>query len=63
VTSGPGGEIPEPVLRWQRHVHQPGIYDLEIDTSAVTPQAAAAAIRDRLAGSPPAAFRRLATDT
>jgi len=51
-----------PVLRWQRHVHQPGIYDLEIDTAAVTPQAAAAAIRDRLAGPPPAAFRRLATD-
>jgi len=21
VTSGPGGDIPEPVLRWQRHVH------------------------------------------
>lgn len=60
VTSGPGGEIPEPVLRWQRHVHQPGIYDLEIDTSAVTPEAAAALIRDRLAGPPPAAFRRLA---
>ena len=62
MTSGPGGEIPEPVLRWQRQVHQPGIYDLEIDTSAVTSQAAAAAIRDRLAGRPPAAFRRLATD-
>jgi len=60
VTSGPGGEIPEPVLRWQRHVHQPGIYDLEIDTSTVTPQAAAAMIRDRLAGPPPTALRRLA---
>lgn len=57
---GPAGEIPEPVARWQRHVHQPGIYDLEIDTSTVTPEAAAALIRDRLAGPPPTAFRRLA---
>ncbi len=60
LTSGPGGEVPEPVLRWQRHVHQPGLYDLEIDTSTVTPEAAAAMIRDRLGGPPPSAFRRLA---
>jgi len=60
LTSGPGGEIPEPVLRWQRHVHQPGIYDMEIDTSTVTPRAAAAMIRDRLAGPAPTALRRLA---
>jgi chloramphenicol 3-O phosphotransferase len=59
-TSGPGGEIPAPVLRWERHVHRPGIYDLEIDTSAVTPKEAAARIRDRLDGPPPSAFRRLA---
>lgn len=52
-TSGPGGEVPEPVLRWQRHVHQPGIYDLEIDTSVVTPAAAAALIRERLDGPEP----------
>lgn len=56
----PGGEVPEPVRRWQRHVHEPGTYDLEIDTSVVTPRAAAAMIRDRLAGPPPSAFRRLA---
>jgi chloramphenicol 3-O phosphotransferase len=60
AVSRPGGEIPEPVLRWQRQVHLPGIYDLEIDTSAVTPGAAAAAIRGRLAGPPPSAFARLA---
>jgi chloramphenicol 3-O phosphotransferase len=60
ATSGPCGEIPEPVLRWQRYVHQPGIYDLEIDTSAVTPETAAALIRERLGGPPPSAFRRLA---
>jgi chloramphenicol 3-O phosphotransferase len=60
VTSGPGGEIPEPVLRWQRHVHKPGIYDLEIDTSTVTAEAAAAIIRRRLDGPAPQAFRQLA---
>jgi chloramphenicol 3-O phosphotransferase len=63
ATSGPCGEIPEPVLRWQRYVHQPGIYDLEIDTSAVTPETAAALIRERLDGPPPSAFRRLAGDS
>lgn len=62
ATSGPDGEIPGPVLRWQHHVHQPGIYDLEIDTSALTPEAAAASIRARLAGPPPTAFRQLAAD-
>jgi chloramphenicol 3-O phosphotransferase len=60
ATSGPGGEIPEPVLRWQRFVHQPGLYDLEIDTAVVTPETAAGLIRERLGGPPPSAFRRLA---
>jgi chloramphenicol 3-O phosphotransferase len=60
VTSGPGGEIPEPVVRWHDAVHDPGIYDLEIDTSTTTPQEAAALIRARLDGPPPWAFRRLA---
>jgi chloramphenicol 3-O phosphotransferase len=62
VTSDPAGEIPGPALRWQQHVHQPGVYDLEIDTSAVTPEAAAAMIRSRLDGPPPSAFRRLAAN-
>jgi chloramphenicol 3-O phosphotransferase len=60
ATSGPGGEVPGPVLRWQRHVHQPGIYDLEVDTSVLSPEAAAALIRERLGGPPPAAFRQIA---
>jgi chloramphenicol 3-O phosphotransferase len=60
--SGTRGEVPEPVLRWQRDVHLPGIYDLEIDTSTVTPEAAAAMIRDRFEGPPPSAFRLLAAD-
>jgi chloramphenicol 3-O phosphotransferase len=59
LTSGSGGQVPEPVLRWQRHVHQPGIYDLEVDTSTMTPRAAAALIQTRLAGPRPTAFARL----
>jgi len=53
--------VPEPVLRWQREVHQPGIYDLELDTSVLSPEDCAAAIRQRLDDpAPPTAFRRLA---
>lgn len=60
ATSGPGGEVPQPVLRWQQRVHEPGVYDLQIDTSTVTPQAAALMIRNRMDGPPPQAFRQLA---
>jgi chloramphenicol 3-O phosphotransferase len=53
--------IPAPVLRWQRTVHVPGIYDLEVDTSRLSAEECAAAIRRRLADGPPSsAFRRLA---
>jgi chloramphenicol 3-O phosphotransferase len=53
--------VPEPVLRWQREVHLPGIYDLELDTSLLRPEDCAAAIRRRLDDpAPPTAFRRLA---
>ena len=57
-----GEPTPAPVLRWQRDVHHPGIYDLEVDTSLLSPEESAAVIRRRLAdGPPPSAFRRLAT--
>jgi len=53
--------VPEPVLRWQREVHLPGIYDLELDTSVLSPADCAAAIRRRLDDlASPTAFRRLA---
>lgn len=55
-----GDDIPAPVLRWQREVHRPGIYDVEVDTSTATPAACAAAIASRLTGPPPTALRRLA---
>jgi chloramphenicol 3-O phosphotransferase len=59
-TTGPDGQIPRAVLRWQDAVHDPGIYDLEIDTSTASPQRAASMIAARLAGPPPSAFRTLA---
>ena len=51
----------DPVRRWQEAVHDPGIYDLEIDTSAVSPADGAAAILARTRHGPaPTACERLA---
>ena len=53
--------IPEPVWRWQELVHVPGVYDLELDTSVLSPAECARAIGERLAAIETAtAFRRLA---
>jgi chloramphenicol 3-O phosphotransferase len=55
------GPAPAPVRLWQRAVHEPGIYDLEVDTSLLTPEECAAAIRQRLeVGPAPSAFECLA---
>lgn len=56
-----GDGVPEPVRRWQEAVHRPGLYDLEVDTSMLTPGEAADRILACL-GTPPApsAFERLA---
>lgn len=57
----PGGAVPEPVRRWQDAVHDPGIYDVEVDTTATSAHECAAAILDHLhGGAPPIAFRQLA---
>lgn len=54
--------VPPPVRLWQQEVHIPGIYDLEIDTSVLSPEACAAVIRQHLEhGPPPSAFQQLAT--
>jgi chloramphenicol 3-O phosphotransferase len=46
---------------WQHEVHRPGIYDLELDTSVLSPETCAKAIQRRLEdGPPPSAFQRLA---
>ena len=56
-----GDPIPKPVRLWQTAVHQPGIYDLELDTSVLSPEACADAIRQRLHEPPsPSAFERIA---
>ena len=60
VRSGPGGEVPASVLRWERAVHDPGIYDLEVDTSVLTPDGCASAIAERMGHGPPAAFAEIA---
>jgi chloramphenicol 3-O phosphotransferase len=60
ATRGADGTVPEPVLRWQAAVHDPGTYDLEVDTSTSTPEECALAIRRRLAAGPPVAWARLA---
>jgi chloramphenicol 3-O phosphotransferase len=44
--------VPAAVLRWQEEVHRPGIYDLEVDTSAVSPDQCARAIQARLQRGP-----------
>lgn len=56
--------IPAPVRRFTEKVHEPGIYDLELDTSVLSPAEAAEVIRRRLAEGPDGtAFRRLAAET
>jgi chloramphenicol 3-O phosphotransferase len=61
VVGSPDEPIPAPVRRWQREVHLPGIYDLEVDTSLLSPAECAEAIRRRLDDGPaPTAFERLA---
>jgi len=56
-----GDPIPDPVLRWQREVHIPGIYDLEIDTSTMSPEDCAEVIQKHLKEGPsPTAFEQLA---
>jgi chloramphenicol 3-O phosphotransferase len=64
VGSPAAAPVPAPVMLWQQEVHIPGIYDLEIDTSVLSPEASAAAIRQHLDHGPPAsAFRQLASMT
>jgi chloramphenicol 3-O phosphotransferase len=55
------GPVPGPIRRFQEAVHIPGIYDLEVDTSVLSPAECAAVIRQQLDHGPdPSAFARLA---
>ncbi len=52
----------EPAERWEREVHAHWGYDLDLDTSALSPEACAESIARRLAtGPPPSSFAQLAT--
>lgn len=56
-----GDETCAAVDRWQREVHAHGSYDLEVDTSTLTPAQCAEAIAARLRDGPPGtAFAALA---
>ena len=44
--------IPPPVALWQEAVHDPGRYDLEVDTSQLSPEECAARVRARLDDGP-----------
>jgi len=53
--------VPPPVQRWQNEVHGEWAYDLEVDTSGLTPSDCVAAIAERLTDRrAPTAFARLA---
>ena len=61
AVSTPDDPVPPPVRLWQEEVHKPGIYDLEVDTSLLSAEECASAIRARLKEGPPGtAFPRLA---
>lgn len=49
---------PEQLRRWDQAVHVPGSYDVEVDTSALTPDSCAEVIERRLAEGPSTAFFR-----
>ena len=57
-----GVPVPPPVALWQTAVHTPGIYDLEVDTSELSPAECAKRIRRALKPGVvrPTAFERLA---
>ena len=55
------GGIPAPILRWQEAVHEPGVYDLEIDTARLSPENGARLILAHIAAEPPRAFETLAS--
>lgn len=60
-TWNPDRGMDDHIRRWQREVHIPGIYDMEVDTSQNSPQESADKIRQFLEeGTGPSAFTQLA---
>ena len=56
------GSVPKPIVLWQKSVHLPGIYDLEIDTSVLSPKECADLIRKKLEENPLNTAFKLLTD-
>ncbi len=54
------GTIPAPVVCWQEAVHDPGVYDLEVDTSSSSPGECADRILRHIGENAPFAFARIA---
>jgi chloramphenicol 3-O phosphotransferase len=55
------GTVQDPVRLWHEAVHQPGIYDLEVDTPVLRPEECADLIALRLTGgTPPWASQHIA---
>ena len=52
LTADEAGPTPEPIRRWEAAVHDPGHYDMEVDTTRSTPAQCAAQILRRLATGP-----------
>ena len=65
LTGSAEDPTPAPVLLWQREAHLPGLYDLEVDTSLMSPMQCAEVIRRRLdeGVETPTAFQKLLTQS
>lgn len=60
VIGSPADPAPLPVRLWQEAVHSPGLYDLEVDTSVLSPMQCAERISELLQQGPrPTAFQKL----
>ncbi|MEM8924686.1 MAG: chloramphenicol phosphotransferase [Actinomycetota bacterium] len=58
ATADADGTVPTAVRRWQRAVHEPGRYDLEVDTSLQTSEQCARRILAHLDTTAPSALAR-----
>jgi chloramphenicol 3-O phosphotransferase len=58
-----GGSLDEKVERWESAVHAPGLYDLEVDTSILSPSEGASSIAERLGAAGPKAFQMIRSRT
>ena len=53
LTAAAAGPVPAPIRRWEAAVHDPGHYDLEVDTARSTPHECARTILTRVRSGPP----------